>query len=337
MPYRSLHTGSLPPRDRFDWWRELMLAHDAPTESESPSSGFAGTVEGLELGDARVASLVFHPLRARRTPALIRQGDPEDYELVFTLEGEVLVSQHRRDAVVASGQFALRSTSHPYDCRTRRTAASGTAHVVTVHIPRATLPLAADQVDQLLARSLPLGAGSGGVLGDFLQSLIRRGPELAPAEGKRLGTAVVDLAAGFLAGHLPFGNRLPPESRERILLSRIDSFIDDNLADTDLSPASIAARHHISVRYLHSLFRRQRHTVSATIRNRRLERCRADLADPRWRHLPLQAIAAHWGYPHLASFSRAFRAAYGIPPSDFRHRATPSTPLDTGPSLLRQP
>ncbi|WP_254393699.1 helix-turn-helix domain-containing protein [Streptomyces buecherae] len=37
--------------------------------------------------------------------------------------------------------------------------------------------------------------------------------------------------------------------------------------------------------------------------------------------MPIQAIAARWGYTDAAGFSRAFGAAYGMAPSDFRHRA----------------
>ncbi|MFF5564692.1 helix-turn-helix domain-containing protein [Streptomyces sp. NPDC012623] len=61
--------------------------------------------------------------------------------------------------------------------------------------------------------------------------------------------------------------------------------------------------------------------VSATIRHQRLERARHDLADPALRTVPVHGIAARWGFGHPAAFSRAFRAAYGVPPADYRHAA----------------
>ncbi|MFE2282429.1 helix-turn-helix transcriptional regulator [Streptomyces sp. NPDC059454] len=97
--------------------------------------------------------------------------------------------------------------------------------------------------------------------------------------------------------------------------------ITHNLSDPDLSPAAIAAHHHISVRLLHALFEQETETVGATIRRRRLERTRTDLADPRLRHRTIGEIALRWGFRHPADFSRTFRRAYGIPPSDFRHTA----------------
>jgi AraC-like DNA-binding protein len=61
-------------------------------------------------------------------------------------------------------------------------------------------------------------------------------------------------------------------------------------------------------------------TVAAWIRHQRLECCRADLTDPRLRGMPVQAIGARWGFRSPADFSRAFRAAHGIPPGDYRRQ-----------------
>ncbi|MFJ4645458.1 helix-turn-helix domain-containing protein [Streptomyces bobili] len=69
------------------------------------------------------------------------------------------------------------------------------------------------------------------------------------------------------------------------------------------------------------MFRQERETVAAAIRRRRLERGRADLADPRLRRRTIAETAARWGYRHPADFSRAFRRAHGISPSDYRHLA----------------
>ncbi|MFB6784621.1 helix-turn-helix domain-containing protein, partial [Streptomyces sp. NPDC056352] len=88
------------------------------------------------------------------------------------------------------------------------------------------------------------------------------------------------------------------------------------------SPGAIAAAHNISLRSLHRLFQDQDLTVAGWIRARRLERCRRDLADPLLHSRPVRAIAACWGFTDPTThFSRAFRAAYGMPPGDYRHPA----------------
>lgn len=44
---------------------------------------------------------------------------------------------------------------------------------------------------------------------------------------------------------------------------------------------------------------------------------RADLAD---RHLPIAAVARRWGFKDPTHFTRRFRAAYGVLPSEWRRR-----------------
>jgi AraC-like DNA-binding protein len=65
----------------------------------------------------------------------------------------------------------------------------------------------------------------------------------------------------------------------------------------------------------------RRYTESRLTEAGRVERCRADLTDPRLEGMPVHAIGARWGFRSPADFSRAFRAAHGIPPGDYRRQA----------------
>ena len=90
---------------------------------------------------------------------------------------------------------------------------------------------------------------------------------------------------------------------------------------TSLSPRSVASAQYISVRYLHKLFEAEETTAAEWIRERRLEHCRRDLADPALQAEPVHAIAARWGLMSAAHFTRIFRAAYGAPPAEYRRLA----------------
>ncbi|MEE1743365.1 helix-turn-helix domain-containing protein [Streptomyces sp. JV184] len=107
-----------------------------------------------------------------------------------------------------------------------------------------------------------------------------------------------------------------------MLRAQINAFITHHLGIPELRPAAIATHHHISLRALHTLFQQEPATVAATIRHKRLERCRADLADPRMCDQPIAAIAARWGLLIPAEFSQAFRAAYGVSPGEYRAETT---------------
>ena len=83
----------------------------------------------------------------------------------------------------------------------------------------------------------------------------------------------------------------------------------------------IAAAHHVSLRSLHQHFHDEGLTVAGWIRQRRLESCRQDLADPALADRPVAAIAARWGFSSAGDFSRVFRAVHGLPPAEYRMSA----------------
>ena len=108
--------------------------------------------------------------------------------------------------------------------------------------------------------------------------------------------------------------------RTAVLFRQIQAFIQQHLADPDLCPETIAATHHISIRTLHRLFGEHDLTIAAWIRARRLEHCRRDLTDPLLRVQPIHAIARRWGFTNPPHFTRAFRATYGVTPTDYQQR-----------------
>ena len=148
------------------------------------------------------------------------------------------------------------------------------------------------------------------------QHLERRG-----RQARRLRRAVVIDIAGQLEQELDIRDWGAPESRRHALLTTVQAFIQEHLGDPGLSPAVIAAAHHISLRSLHQLFHDEGLTVAGWIRRRRLESCRRDLSDPALATRPVAAIAARWGFSSAGDFSRVFRAVHGLPPAEYRMSA----------------
>ncbi|MFC8075191.1 helix-turn-helix domain-containing protein [Streptomyces sp. NPDC057307] len=360
MAFTEFDTGLLPREQRFDWWREVVGQGVAPTRITSDfASDFVGSVSALDLGRLQLTRISFPALRSERTADLIRRADPETYELTLILGGLMGISQGRQTSRLAAGDIAMWSSSRPYSGQAmsgpvtsgpvmggrvtgERTAGGRTAggrvtggrtaggpvigasEALILHLPRALVPLPEARIDRLLAHGLSARAGIGRVLAGFLGSLMGEAAVLDERSRARLGETGLDLAAGFLAHRLDAQEHLAPEARHESLLRRIDVFIRDNLADPALTPGAIAARHHISVRLLHQLFRQREETVAASIRRRRLEGCYADLAEPRLRGLSVQDIGARWGLGNGAAFGRMFRGVYGITPGERRHCPLPS-------------
>ncbi|MFH9608614.1 helix-turn-helix domain-containing protein [Streptomyces sp. NPDC017448] len=115
----------------------------------------------------------------------------------------------------------------------------------------------------------------------------------------------------------------PSTSAPGVLFQRITSSIDRWLHAPGLRPAALPAAHGISLRHLHRVFQQNGTSVSAYVRQRRLERCRRDLTDPDLGHLTVHSLTTRWGFPRPADSTRAFRAAPGLPPSHYRARYAP--------------
>ncbi|MFJ9829654.1 helix-turn-helix domain-containing protein [Streptomyces sp. NPDC101160] len=313
-----MSSGGLRPGERFEWFSDLISREVIPTalSTECPAD-FEAEAAVLELGDVRMARFAFSPLRSRRTPALIRRGDPEQYQLGLIHSGRASFSQLRNDCSVSAGDLVFWDTSRPSDAEIPVQARR--MELLMLQLPRHALPLADRNADRLLASRIPADQGTAAVLATFLRSLEAHAAQCASQrELGRLGSIAVDLLAAGLAQRLDAEEELPAEVRTQALLRHVHTFVDDHLGDPDLTPATIAARHNISLRTLHQLFQGTGETVQARIRRRRLERCRADLGRPGPLGHPIAVIAARWGFSGPTVFSRSFREAYGMSPTEFR-------------------
>lgn len=105
------------------------------------------------------------------------------------------------------------------------------------------------------------------------------------------------------------------------VLRRIWETIDARLQDDRLSLATVAEDHGLSPRYVQKLFEESGRSFRTFVRERRLDKCRTELANPINANLSINAICLHWGFYDGAAFSRAFRGAYGCTPTAFRRDA----------------
>lgn len=267
-----------------------------------------GEIHVGDLGAVRIAQIkTRNASSVHRTAGLIRSGGPDVYRVVLPFAGTHYLRQGGRAARLSSGSLSIYDFTRPYEI-----AYTSAVELGVLSIPRALLPLPVDAVAKLTA--VPV-TGAGALVAPLLRQVARDLDTYRPAAATRLGPVLVDLITVALAGHAD----LPAaDSQHRTLLVRILAFVEQHLADSELSPRAVASAHHISLRHLHRLFAAEGTTVSAWIRQRRLERCRKDLADASLRSLPVAAVAATWGLPDAAQFSRSFRNAFGMTPTEYR-------------------
>ncbi|MBK3574034.1 helix-turn-helix domain-containing protein [Streptomyces sp. MBT65] len=261
----------------------------------------------VRLGAVPVWSASFPPLELRPAPRTGRH-----HRLVLLLEGEATITSGRRQVPLHTGDFYYDDGSRPHEIRTGPIRAAGTA------VPEALLPLPRDDAARVTGHRIPGGDCAGPPLARFLTQVTRNTGVYRPADGPRLGTVLGSLVAALLA-RAAEPDAVPPARTP--LTARITAYIQQHLGERELTPHRIAATHGISLSYLHRLFEAESETVAAFIRRRRLERARFDLADPAQAGTPVHTISARWGFARATDFARAFRAAYGLTPGDFRRRS----------------
>lgn len=309
-------SATIAARERLEAWRDVTAASLIPTTLDSPDpEAFTARLGAVTLGAAQVTSLAYTSLSSRRSPRQIRRSDPEYYQVALIRAGRQGIAQNDASAVLRGGDLVVYDSSRPFEAIV---SAPSPAETVILQFPKGLLPLPVQQVTGLCAVSLPGAEGIGRLLAAFLASLADGITRCTARDAQRLQTVALDLTTAVLAHHLERENP-PLRSPTYTLYLRIVAFIEENLHHPELRPATIAAAHRISPRYLHRVFQQHHPTgVAAHIRVRRLDRARRDLADRRLGHLTIAAVARRWGFSRPADFSRAFQRHTGTPPRDYR-------------------
>ena len=313
----------VPPRSPADYWHhivgETVGPHDVRVEGPF---GHHDRLAVADVGPVAVGDLsAGAPAEVRRTARHVRLGGSDLCKVHVLAAGRGVVEQDGRQASLRPGDLVFVDLARP-----ARWAMSAMGAVAVV-FPRDLLPLHPDQAAGLTGVRIAGDRGAGAVASSLALQLPRQ-VDGAGVEGSvRLGTALLDLLTVALASRLDgdtggsLASSVPRAAKRRALLMQVLAYIEARLGDADLTPAAVAAAHHVSVRSLYSLFESQETTVAGWIRHRRLERCRRDLLDPGQCQVPVSTVAARWGLPSPAHFSRAFRAAYGLAPVEYRRLA----------------
>lgn len=303
---------SVPLVMRGEAWQSRLAQIFLKAEFRGGDAGCAvsdGSVEiRLSGSGARLARIVGE--RQSLLPAS-PAGASAPVLLLLVLKGRGTLSCGLRSTDFADDDLAVMAMDLPWRMEWRTDF-----DAVIMQLPRA--PLAAR-----LGRT---GVDAPLVLGRTFAALAAR-PVLRMLAGKVGHLEQADLTAGELAVTELVASALLVESRapngamsevQTAHFRRVAASIDAALSNPDLTPADIARQEGMSVRYLQRLFQLRDDSFSGYLRQRRLERCRADLIDPNHALESIAAIGLRWGFRDQAYFSRAFSAAFGMSPTDLR-------------------
>ena len=306
----GISTKGLAPQDSFDVWRDRYIALNEVVVEPDRRRAFAASARDWPLGDLLV-SRASAPARTLLRTARNCAADDIDHIVVrATRAGPMHCRVGDAAITVAPGGLFLGSfgvlSSIEYPA----------GPWVAAIVPRRLLAewdIAAPRTGQ----PLPRGA-SADLFADFLLSFVGRLDGATADEVPLLTEIFRSMMASCLKGdEAPrVGAADQQAARQR---AAIDRLIRREIASARLDANRLATLSGLSRATLYRLYEADG-GVAARIREMRLARVHAALADPAQRDRPINEVAEAWGFHCTASFNRAFRKAFGTTPRAVRAR-----------------
>lgn len=234
--------------------------------------------------------------------------DPLMY-LIAPLTGDCRIQQLGMDDRFSPGQIGMFTSAESFAVEF-----DGNSRSVVAVINESRLTQSVRGATSTLGRPMT-AEGAGGLLIRHLDATMRIAHTLNPLSL----TAATNAATALVYATLTESISGQKSYDRNALRDQIAIYIESRLNDSSLSVEEIAAAHHVSVRTLYRLFSDTSDTVSAYIRDRRLERSRAEIiARP---DLSIAEICMRWGVGEPKHFSRYYRARFGETPRETRMQA----------------
>jgi AraC-like DNA-binding protein len=191
---------------------------------------------------------------------------------------------------------------------------------ILLRIPKRAIAPAVPDLGARALRRIPRDSESLRLLRQYLRAI--QDMDLATPDIQRLTVAhVYDLVALALGATRDAASAAQDRGVRAARLRSIKDDVARNLADGEISVLVIAARHHVSPRYLRKLFESEGVTFTEYVLDQRLALAHRLLCDPRRTSEKIASVAFAAGFGDLSYFYRAFRRRYDLLPTEVRVQA----------------
>ncbi|WP_346827132.1 transcriptional regulator FeaR [Serratia inhibens] len=268
-------------------------------------TGFSGAIQEFRTHALRLSVVDAAQTRLYRTPLEIARSDGSHFFTVFQLRGSALMEQGDRQAVLSAGDITLIDASRPSSFTFQHDSRQ-----ISLLMPRSYIEQPLGVTDLPCARRI--GAENSVVrLSRQLVLGCMQDPQTSAAESEAILNAVATLLRPALVDPDAASEAQPQRFARSLAL------IDTHIQSEQLCPEWIAGELGVSVRSLYRMFARQGLVVAQYIKNRRLDLCAQALRSAPGRK-KLATIGYDWGFTDHSHFSTAFKARFGVSPSEYR-------------------
>lgn len=309
MPARHWSTADAGPGEGLSYWVEAICEAFLEMKADSDAGGdFRGELTQHAFGPIDLNFVSADRQEVWRSRQAIARSRENFFYLLHIRSGRLGVEQQGRSAMIMPGDCTLVDSTAPY-CF----SFPDIDDILSVQIPRQWLQAWLPEPERLLAQPLTSHSPWGATLASALYNLnpAQLG-ELALPAG-----VVADQLAALLA-LAQGGASAPTTSHQKAILHRLQQSLRERFHDPELDPASLAAEHGLSKRYLHMLFATAGTSFGATVLELRLDHARRLLEDRRQQRLSIAEIAWRCGFTDPSHFARRFRQRFGHAPVAWR-------------------
>ena len=312
IPIFSLSGASARGGDGFEAWRTLVSpVFVADPGRETDLSGFDLDFTAAHLGPLILGRTASVGQRFVRDAATVARSGIDHVIVQAYVGGSNRVAVEGESFEAGAGDVWFFDLS-----RTLATETTPHFHNVSLTVPRSLLEPIVGDVDALHGMKLDRRRPTTRLLAQHLAMLADTMSAMTAREAASLVDATVHLVAGC-AGARVEAREAVGEAVSGAILARVRRSIDAHLGDPDLGPDLLCRLHGLSRARLYRLFE-PIGGVADYIRRRRLRRAFLDLVSPVERDTRVGAIGYRWGFANEATFSRAFKARFGLSPSEAR-------------------
>ncbi len=294
----------------FRPWKDFVHDNFPWLEHRDHSCGdFRAQVRAYRCSGAVLSSIRASASEVIRTRQLAEASDIGYIKLMWQRSGELHVEQDGRRCTLSAGQVAVCDTTRPY-----RVILAGSASFAVLMLAHDGIPGWQGMSQQVCGTRLVDSASTRGALG-ALTTLMELPGEVVRSEGEPVLRAV----RWMLSAALQRSNgRGLDYASEDARLDQVRRHILEHIGDPTLNVNTLASALCMSRRSLYSLFSGQLVTPTKLINDLRLDQAFQQLESTKSRPRKITDIAFDLGFSDYATFSRLFKARFGVCPNAHR-------------------
>lgn len=307
--------------DRITKWQEFLSVHVGRTPESVrrheltrfqplDDTPFAGRLEYGDLGDLHFCRMVSTPHRFSRQLSAAVTPDQAPWLLILQMRGISHYHQGFRSHSVSADEIMLIDSGKPFEV----TSPNGCEYLML---------LCNGMVGTAGTTSSNLHLNNRAGLGKMLHHLITDAYSQYTLLNARAAQAIGQSIGAVVSNLIENSTSAPKLTHDFRYFKkhRIKNFIEEHLAEPELTIERIAQAQECSTRTLHRLFENDLGcSLSEYVWQRRLLRCAEDLRNSELADQSITVIALSWGFVSSSHFSRTFKIAFGLTPSLFRER-----------------